>query len=62
MALKDLFRNGFINTFEVKITNHRYSFNFKYSGTEDLKVYLYNKVLEGGTDYSTIAILSPSLS
>ena len=54
MALKDLFRNGFINTFEVKITNHRYSFNFKYSGTEDLKVYLYNKVLEGGTDYSIV--------
>jgi hypothetical protein len=30
MALKDLFRNGFINTFTVKITNNRYSFNFKY--------------------------------
>jgi hypothetical protein len=44
MALKDLFRNGFINTFTVKITNNRYSFNFKYSGTEDLKVYLHNKV------------------
>jgi hypothetical protein len=46
MALKDLFRNGFINTFTVKITNNRYSFNFKYSGTEDLRVYLFNKVLE----------------
>jgi hypothetical protein len=41
MALKDLFRNGFINTFTVKITNNRYSFNFKYSGTEDLRVYLF---------------------
>jgi hypothetical protein len=54
MALKDLFRNGFINTFTVKITNNRYSFNFKYSGTEDLKVYLHNKVLEGSVDYSIV--------
>ena len=54
MALKDLFRNGFINTFTVKITNNRYSFNFKYSGTEDLRVYLFNKVLESGADYSIV--------
>jgi hypothetical protein len=54
MALKDLFRNGFINTFTVKITNNRYSFNFKYSGTEDLKVYLHNKVLNSGIDYSIV--------
>jgi hypothetical protein len=46
--------NGFINTFTVKITNNRYSFNFKYSGTEDLRVYLFNKVLEDGVDYSIV--------
>jgi hypothetical protein len=43
-----------INTFTVKITNNRYSFNFKYSGTEDLRVYLFNKVLEDGVDYSIV--------
>jgi hypothetical protein len=54
MALKDLFRTGFINTFTVKITNNIYSFNFKYSRTEDLKVFLFNKVLESGVDYSIV--------
>ena len=54
MALKDLFRTGFINTFTVKITNNIYSFNFKYSRTEDLRVFLFNKVLESGVDYSIV--------
>lgn len=52
MSLLKLFNQNFRIQYIVNIASHQYSFNFQYSGTDDLWVSLFENKLEVGVDYT----------